>query len=235
MEKEEKYNDGEIFLKAFVVAEDFTKKRPAILVFPTWHGRNAFAIDKARELASLGYVGIALDMYGDAKVGENDEENAKLMAPFIEDREKLKKRVLVGFLFATTLGYVKKEKIGGIGFCFGGMCALDLARAGADVKAIVSFHGLLDPPKKSTREKITSQVLVLAGFDDPWVRPDVVLEFEKEMSAQGVDWQVSSFGKVRHGFMNPACQGPAGPNLYNETVCKRSWKMMQNFFEEILL
>lgn len=227
-----KYQEGSDTLELWVVTEEEKVKKPAILVYPTWHGRDEFCIAKARELAKLGYVGIAIDIYGKAKLGSSDKENATLMAPFVNDRKRLQKRIVSGFEFVQRLPFVNGQ-IGAIGFCFGGMCCLDLARSGTEVKAVVSFHGLLDPFPEAIVLPLKSQVLVLTGFDDPWVVPDTVLAFEKEMTDRKADWSLMSFGHTRHGFTNPSNTDDNGPNLYNSKIAKRSWEIMKLFFSEV--
>lgn len=232
-EQKKEYYDHTTTLEAFIATEDRTKRKPAVLVFPSWHGRDDFACEKARALAKAGYVGIAADMYGGAKLGNSLEENAALMAPFIEDRKLLLQRVIAAFVMAKTLDFVDAEQIAAIGFCFGGMCALDLARCGNILKAAVSFHGLLDPPPTPIAKEIPAKVLAMTGFEDPWVSPEQALAFQKEMTTLKADWQYVSLGHTKHGFTNPICTDPKSPNFYHPLNAQRAWKMMLNLFEEV--
>lgn len=227
------YADKETKLKGFVAYDDAIKsKRPLILVAPDWSGNNDFAKNKAEELAKLGYVGFALDMYGDGKVGNTNEEKKSYMMPLLNDRKLLAERVLAAFNFAKTIEQVDPAKVAAIGFCFGGLCALDLARSGADVLGIVSFHGALShPPFKNQTMK--AKILALHGHDDPSIKPEAVLAFETEMTEAKVDWQVHVYGNVKHAFTNPNAHDTELGLVYNKCAAERSWISMKNFLEEI--
>jgi len=224
------YEDNSVKLEATV---SYSKsKAPIILVFHAWRGKDQFVIDKTKELAKAGYVGCALDIYGKGVIGNGKDECTKLMGPFIENRQLLQKRILSGYNMAKSLNFVDSSKIAAIGFCFGGLCALDLARSGVDVKGVVSFHGILMgnslPPKK-----ISAKILALHGHDDPMVPPEDVLSFEKEMSERNVDWQVHVYGKTMHAFTNPAANDKDFGTVYNPLAEKRSINTLYNFLEEI--
>ena len=227
------YRDQDVLLEAY--CSHFAKsgeKKPAVLVFHAWAGRDEIACQKAEALAALGYVGIAVDLYGKGVVGRSKEENRSLMGPLVEDRAILRQRILSAWDMAINLPFVDKEKMGAIGFCFGGLCALDLARSGAPVKGVVSFHGLLEAPESLKSEKIQSRILVLHGHDDPMATPDVVQVFEDEMTAAQVDWQVHIYSGTMHAFTNPLAHDPAFGTVYQPQADFRSWKAMKNFFEE---
>lgn len=228
------YEDGNILLEGYY-AVDKSKpgKKPAVIVAHDWSGRNEFANKKAEELAELGYVGFALDMYGIGKLGKTTEEKMALMKPLADDRAALRERIVAAFEALKTLPDVDTTNIGAIGFCFGGLCVLDLARSGADVKGVVSFHGLLNHPPHLENKPIKAKVLVQHGHDDPLVRPEQVLEFETEMTTANVDWQVHVFSNTMHGFTNPLANDPAFGIVYSPIVAQRSWVAMQNFFSEI--
>lgn len=228
-----KYQDGEVECQGFLAYDDkISGKRPLVLVSHDWSGCNEFACKKAEKLAELGFVGFAIDMFGNGKVADTKEEKSKLIAPFMSDRAMLQKRILAGLEAAKKLPQVDTQKIAAIGFCFGGLCVLDLARSGADIKGVVSFHGLLNsPPMKS--KTIKAKILALHGHDDPMVTPDQVLNFEKEMTDAKVDWQVQVYGNTMHAFTNPVANDPGFGTVYNANAEKRSWIAMKNFFEEI--
>lgn len=228
------YRQEDTILEAFIAYnEEGGISLPAVCVFPAWNGRDGFAEDKALALARIGYVGCAMDVYGKGIKADTASECAHLMNPLMEDRSLLRKRILAGFEMVSSLPFVDKEKIGAIGFCFGGLCALDLARSGAALRGVVSFHGLLKAPPLHLTCSPSCKVLVLHGFDDPMVRPHDVLAFEEEMTSYCVDWQLHSYGGVMHAFTNPlACAKEMGL-LYSAVADKRSWHAMKGFFEEI--
>ncbi|MDD2801869.1 MAG: dienelactone hydrolase family protein, partial [Methylococcales bacterium] len=136
------YLDGDVLLEAYFAFDDaITERRPAVLISHAWGGRDDFVAEKANKLAELGYVGFALDMYGKGVLGNSPEQNSKLMQPFMADRGLLQKRIKAALYAVRLLPWVDDSKIAAMGFCFGGLCVLDLARAGADLKGVVSFHG----------------------------------------------------------------------------------------------
>ncbi len=129
---------------------------------------------------------------------------------------------------------VDPHRIGAIGFCFGGLCVLDLARSGAAVRGVVAFHGLLQGAPKVPSETISAKVLVLHGHDDPFAPPEQLAAFCREMTEAGADWQVHVYGRTQHAFTNPAANDPKLGTVYNETADRRSWLAMQGLFDEVL-
>lgn len=229
------YLDQEAILEGYyVVDKTQTIKRPLVLVAHDWSGRNEFACQKAEKLAVLGYVGFALDMYGKGKQGQTIEEKSKLMKPLMEgDRTMLHRRILAGLHVASQLDCVDSTKVAAIGFCFGGLCVLDLARLGAPVKGVVSFHGLLNAFFSSKITPIQAKILVLHGYADPMVTPDALRMFEKEMTVQKVDWQAHVYGHAMHAFTNPEAHDASFGTVYDPIADQRSWIAMQNFLEEV--
>jgi dienelactone hydrolase len=207
--------------------------RPAVLIFPAWNGRDTFACQKADQLAQLGYLGVAMDVYGDGKVGKSREENQTYMAPLLEDRLLLRNRLLAGFEAVQNRPGVDPHRIGAIGFCFGGLCALDLARSGAPIQGAVSFHGNLTPPTNLKNDLIRAKILVLHGYEDPQVPSEQVRNFEKEMTLAGADWQVHIYSQTKHGFTNPQANDPGFGTVYHPLADQRSWQAMKNHFEEV--
>ncbi len=231
--KKIEYEENGTTLEAFIAFEGKEGvKKPAICIFHAWKGRDEFAEKMAVRLASLGYIGCALDMYGKGVLGSSARENSSLMMPLIEDRLALRRRCLAGLELVKQLPDVDVAKVGAIGFCFGGLCALDLARSGADIKGVVSFHGLLHPPLQLPTH-CKAKILVLHGHDDPMVTPKDVLAFEEEMTKQKVDWQVHIYGGAMHAFTNPSAQDASAGTLYNTTAERRSMASMKQFFDEI--
>lgn len=230
------YMDGDVQLEAFFAFDDaLSGRRPAVLINHAWGGRDEFVAEKARKLAELGYVGFALDMYGKGVLGSGPEENARLMQPFMADRALLQKRIQAALYAVKQLPWVDDSKIAAIGFCFGGLCVLDLARTGADIKGVVSFHGLLGAPDNTRGTAIKAKVLALHGHDDPMVSPEQVLAFEQEMTEAGADWQVHAYGHTMHAFTNPVANDPAFGTVYQADADRRSWQAMQNFLGELFL
>lgn len=228
------YMDGDVLLEAFFAFDDsFTGRRPAILINHSWVGRDDFVGEKAKKLAALGYVGFAVDVYGKGILGADAEENARLMQPFMDDRQMLAKRLQAALYAVKLLPWVDDSKVAAIGFCFGGLCSLDLARTGADLKGVVSFHGLLGAPANTQNNVIKAKVLALHGHDDPMVPVEQVLAFEQEMTQSCVDWQLHAFGNIMHAFTNPVANNPDFGMVYQPDADRRSWLMMENFLTEI--
>ncbi|MFA5920438.1 MAG: dienelactone hydrolase family protein [Methylococcaceae bacterium] len=228
------YLDGDILLEAFFAFDDsLSGRRPAVLINHTWVGRDDFVAEKAKKLAELGYVGFAVDMYGKGVLGSGAEENAKLMQPFMDDRQMLQKRMNAAFYAVKLMPWVDDSKIAAIGFCFGGLCSLDLARTSADLKGVVSFHGLLAAPGNTQGNAIKAKILALHGHDDPMVPVEQVLAFEQEMTKAGADWQLHTFGNTMHAFTNPVANNPDFGTVYQPDADRRSWLAMENFLTEI--
>lgn len=228
------YHDGDTLLEGYLAHDGSAGRKPAVLIAHAWGGRDEFECKKAEALAALGYVGFAMDNYGKGILGKSMEENSALMNPFVEDRAMLRKRLKAGLDAVADLDFVDSSRIAAIGFCFGGLCALDLARSGADVRGVVSFHGLFGAPENLPNEKIKAKVLALHGHDDPMVPPESVLALETEMTAAGVDWQVHAYGHAMHAFSVPGANMPDNGIQYNADADRRSWTAMKNFLEEIL-
>lgn len=228
------YTDhGVTFEGYYANNENITGKKPAVLVVHDWSGKNAFACEKAERLAELGYVGFAIDMFGKGKTGTTKEEKSALIQPLLQDRNLLQSRLLAALATVQKLDAVDASRIGAIGFCFGGLCALDLARSGADVKAVVSFHGLLHAPEQSAKQPIKASILALHGFDDPMVTPDKITEFGNEMTYAKANWQLDIYGNTMHGFTNPQANDPGFGTVYNKQADQRAWIAMKEFFREI--
>lgn len=228
------YIDGATVLEGFFAYDDaLSGRRPAVLICHAWGGRDGFVENKARQMGELGYLGFAVDMYGQGKLGSGPEENAQLMQPFMEDRAMLQTRVTAALKTVALMPWVDDGRIAVIGFCFGGLCALDLARTGADIKASISFHGLLLPPDNLQREKIKAKVLVLHGHDDPMVPVEQVHALQQELTEAGADWQLHSYGNTMHAFTNPSANDVDFGTVYNEMADKRSWISMKQFLTEV--
>lgn len=231
------YRDADQTLEAYVAFDDAsTQKRPCVLIAHDWTGRRAHACAGAERMAELGYVGFAVDIYGKGVFGKDGDVqgNSALMMPFAENRQALRQRMLAALGAARKLSQVDGSNIAAIGYCFGGMAVLELARSGADVKGVASVHGLLGQGDVSSAA-IKSKVLCLHGHDDPMVTPEQVLSFETEMSAAGVDWQVHVYGGTSHAFTNPAANNRDLGTVYNQRASQRAEKALANFFHELFV
>jgi dienelactone hydrolase len=226
------YFDGDVRLEATAALEG-ARKKPVILIFPSWAGKDAFVEEKAVELAHLGYIGCAVDLYGNGVVGKNDEENKELMTPLISNRGLLQKRILACRSLVEKIEEADKEQIGAIGYCFGGLCALDLARCMEGLKAVVTFHGILQPPQEKHSFPIQAKVLVLHGGQDPMVSQEEISQFQKEMTDRKADWQLHVFGNAMHAFTNPKAQNPFEGKAYHASSDRRSWSQMKALFSEV--
>lgn len=217
-----------------VIAYDSTQsgERPAVIIAHAWAGRTDFEVDVAERLAGLGYAGFAHDLYGKGVVGKSTEENQKLMTPFVENRAFLRSRLLHIVEVVKALPEVNAGKVAAIGFCFGGLCALDAARAGADLRAVASFHGLFTPPKDCAGSKIKAKVIAFHGWDDPMVPPEAVVALGKELTAGDCDWQIHAYGGTMHAFTNPQANDPGFGTVYNKTASDRSWASLEEFLAE---
>jgi dienelactone hydrolase len=228
------YLDDDVLLEAFFAFDDsLSGRRPAVLINHTWVGRDDFVAEKAVKLAELGYVGFAVDMYGKGVLGSSAEENAKLMQPFMDNRQMLQKRMHSALNAVKLMPWVDDRKIAAIGFCFGGLCSLDLARTGADLKGVVSFHGLLSAPGNTQNNVIKAKILALHGHDDPMVPVEQVIAFEQEMTKAGADWQLHTYGHTMHAFTNPVANNPDFGTVYQPDADRRSWLAMENFLTEV--
>jgi dienelactone hydrolase len=228
------YLDDGVVLEGFFAFDDAAEgRRPAVLINHTWCGRDEFVAEKAKKLAAMGYLGFAVDMYGKDVLGTSAEESAQLMQPFMNDRAMLQKRMQAALATVKLMPWVDDTNIAVIGFCFGGLCALDLARTGAEIKGVVSFHGLLGAPKNTVSNMIKGKVLALHGHDDPMNPVEQVIAFEQEMTAARADWQMHVYGNTMHAFTNPVANNPDFGTVFQPDADRRSWIAMQNFLAEV--
>jgi len=228
------YKHGDTVLEAYVAYQDYAVEKPLVLVSHDWSGRRKFACDAAERVAEMGYVGFALDMYGKGIFGSDGDTagNAELMNPLSSDRNLLRERINAALMAARELPQVDSRKVAAMGYCFGGMCVLELARSGAEVLGVISIHGIL-APGDAVNETINARILCLHGHDDPMVPPEQILAFETEMTAAGVDWQLHTYGGTMHAFTNPAADNPDFGAVYNAVAEQRSYQALANFLGEI--
>ena len=228
------YKDGDTELEAYVAYEETDSQKPLVLVAPDWSGRRQFACNAAERVAAMGYVGLALDMYGKGVFGADGdvELNSSLMNPLATDRASLRRRIRAALVAGRNIPQVDATRVAALGYCFGGMCVLELARSGADVLGVISIHGIFSPGDTGN-EAIKAKVLCLHGHDDPMVPPEQVLDFESEMTAAGVDWQMHVYGGTMHAFTNPAANNPEFGTVYSAMAEKRSYQSVANFLQEL--
>ena len=229
------YREGTTTLEGFVAYDaSLTGKRPVIVVVHQWMGLTDYERKRAEMLAGLGYVAFCADIYGKGVRATNPGDAAKLAGKFKDDRPLLQARVNAALAAAKRHPRADAANSAAIGYCFGGTTVLELARSGADVAGVVSFHGGLDTPAPQDAKNIKAKVLALCGGDDPYVPPAQVQAFEDEMRQGGVDWQLIAYGGAVHSFTNPeAGNDPGKGAAYNAAADRRSWAAMRQFFDEI--
>lgn len=227
------YREGDTVLEGYLAFDPSTGPKPTVLIAHAWEGRDDFVSEKARRLAALGYSSFALDVYGKGVLGDSPEVNAALMQPLMDDRGLLLRRLRAGYDAACSSQYVDRNRIAIIGYCFGGLCALDLARSGAALRGAVSFHGLLFPPGNTETQSIDSKIMILHGDKDPLVPVEQVVACQRELSDAGADWQLHTFGNARHSFTNPRAADTERGLVYNADADRRSWQLLQGFLGEI--
>ncbi|HEX7862708.1 MAG TPA: dienelactone hydrolase family protein [Verrucomicrobiae bacterium] len=229
------YKEGDTTLEGVLIYDDsIVNKRPGILIAHQWKGLTDYEKKRGEMLAKLGYVAFAADIYGKGVRPKDTQEAGQFAGKYKGERDLLRRRVQAGFEQLKKSRFVDAEKTAAIGYCFGGTTVLELARAGADVDGVVSFHGGLGTPTPDDAKKIKGKVLALHGADDPFVPPAEEQAFEEEMRKAKVDWQLVAYGNSVHSFTdwnagNDNSKGAA----YNEKADKRSWEDMRDFFNEL--
>jgi dienelactone hydrolase len=225
------YKQGDTTLEGWLAYDGSKKgKRPGVLIVHQWKGLTDYEKKRADMLAKLGYVAFAVDIYGKGIRPKDNQAAGAEAGKYKSDRELLRKRVNAGLAVLQKQELVDTKRIAAIGYCFGGTTVIELARSGADIAGVVSFHGALDSPKPEDGKNIKCKVLALHGADDPFVPAKDVAAFEDEMRQAKVDWQLVKYGGAVHSFTdwNANMEGAA----YNEKADKRSWEAMKEFFGE---
>ncbi len=229
------YKEGDTVLEGVFAYDDSLQgKRPAVLIVHQWKGLSDYEKTRAGMLAELGYNVFAVDIYGKGIRPKDFKEAGAQAGKYKNDRRLLRARVLAGLEQLKNNELTDAKKIAAIGYCFGGTAALELARSGADIAGVVSFHGGLSTPTPDEAKNIKCRVLALHGADDPNVPAKEVDAFEKEMRDAKVDWQLVAYGNAVHAFTdwNAGNDNSCGA-AYNERADKRSWEAMKVFFNEI--
>lgn len=230
------YRQGDTVLEGLLTYDDAIQgSRPGVLVIHQWKGLGPYETKRSEMLARLGYTVFAVDIYGKGVRATNPKDASELAAKYKNDRALLRSRVNAGLEVLKKQPLADPKRIAAIGYCFGGTTALELARSGADVAAVVSFHGGLNTPDAKDAKSIKGKVLALHGADDPFVPPAEVAAFEDEMRKAGVDWQLVAYGGAVHSFTDwGAGNDNSKGSAYNEKADHRSWEAMKVFFSEVL-
>ncbi|HEX6604411.1 MAG TPA: dienelactone hydrolase family protein [Sphingomicrobium sp.] len=224
--------EGESLESVFVGRRD-GEARPTVLIIPTVMGVTDLEVGFGRQLVELGYNAFVADIFGKEFHGAARDVCFGEMTRLRSDRAALRRRLQHVLQVASGLDEVNADQIVVSGYCFGGQCALDLARSGADVAAAVSFHGLFDPPGLP-EEKIKAKVVAFHGWDDPMVPPEKVVALGQELTAAGADWQIHAYGHVAHGFTNPKASDLQIDGVrYNALAAERSWTSFISLLEEL--
>jgi dienelactone hydrolase len=227
------YKDGDVVLEGFLAYDKaLTGKRPGVILVHEWKGQGPYVRMRAEEIAKLGYVAFAIDMYGKGVFAKDHEEAGKLAGVFLKDRTKMRTRAAAGLERLLKVELVDGSKVAAMGYCFGGTTALEMARAGLPVIAVASFHGNLTSAPGSEQKPIKAKVAVFHGAADKNVAA-ALPAFQEEMTKAGADWFLVSFGGAVHSFtVKEAGDDPSTGAAYNEKADKRSWAMLQDYLAE---
>jgi len=228
------YKQGDTILEGHLVYDDAVQgKRPGVLIVHQWLGLTDYEKRRARMLAELGYIAFCADIYGKGVRPKDTKEAGAQAGKFKGDRALLRARVNAALDEFKKNDRVDPKHVAAIGYCFGGTTVIELARSGADVNGVVSFHGGLDSPTPADGKNIKGKLLILAGADDPFQKPEDLDAFEKEMRDSKADWQITFYGGAVHAFTQPDPGFVNAGARYNEKADQRSWDAMKSFFAEI--
>ena len=233
--KDIEYKDGNTVLQGYLAYDNNNSNiRPGVLIVHQWKGLSDYEKMRARMLAEMGYVALAVDMYGKDVRPSSSEEAGKEAGKYYGDVNLMRERVNSGLTELLKQEFVDKNKIAAIGYCFGGGVVLELARSGAEINGVVSFHGSLSTPDPNDAKNIKCKISVQHGAVDPFVKEESIIAFKKEMEDANVDYVLTEYSGAVHSFtMEGAGNDPSKGSAYNEKADKRSWKAMQDFFAEI--
>lgn len=235
------YSEGKTQFKAYVAkGKETSRKKPAVIIAHAWKGLDHFAKSKAEYIAQLGYVGFAADYYGDGVVAQSNERAAELMTPLFMNRKELQNRMIAAYETVKNMPEVDPHRIIVIGFCFGGLAAIELLRSGAPIQGAVAFHATLSNSMGTQKahtvpiaSDIQGSLLVLHGHDDPLVSQQDLRAFMDEMTKARVDWELDIYGNTVHAFTNPEVHDVQSGLAFNNKANARSWASAERFFKEI--
>jgi dienelactone hydrolase len=236
--KEVEYRAGEATLKGYIARDDSAQgKRPAVLVVHEWWGLDEYARKRARMLAELGYTALAVDMYGGGKTAAHPDDAKKFSGELRQNLPLARERFLAALEFVRKQPAVDPERIAAIGYCFGGGVVLAMARSGADLDGVASFHGSLGTETPARPGTIRARILVLNGAADNFVTPEQIAAFNKEMAEAGAGYQFVNYPGAKHSFTNPAADDNGRkfnlPLAYSPEADRQSWQELQEFLQEI--
>lgn len=229
------YNDGGTELRGFFAWDDAVRgKRPGVLLVHEWWGLNDYARSRAKKLAKLGYVAFALDMYGKGKVTEHPQEAGQWAGMIRTNQKAWQQRALAGLKVLKGHKLVETSKLAAIGYCFGGATALELAYSGADLKAVVTFHGALPTPTAEQAQQIKARIVICHGAADSFVSAESITKLQAALNKHNVDWQMTYYGNAHHSFTVPGADKRKIPNIaYNRKADERSWRQMRLVFGDV--
>lgn len=237
-DEEVTYTAGDVTMKGYLAYDDAKKgKRPGVLVVHEWWGHNEYARKRARQLAEMGYVALAVDMYGDGKQAAHPQDAQKFAGAVMQNVEGAKARFMAALDLLKKNPNTDSKRIAAIGYCFGGGVVLHMARFGVALKGVASFHGSLQTQTPAVAGKVKAKILVCNGADDNFITPEQIATFKKEMTDAKVNFQFNSYPGAKHSFTNPDADNYAKqfgmPIAYNADADKKSWEDMQAFFKKI--
>ena len=230
------YSVDNIDFKGYLAWDDsVSKTRPGVLVFPEWWGLNDYIKKRTEQIAELGYLALGVDMYGEGKTVNTPQEAGSLMNAVLEDKHAIKARVEGAYNVLNEHALSDSDRLGDIGYCFGGALVLNMARLGMALRAVVSFHGALDSFFSPSPGEVNAKVLVCHGEADEFISKEAVEQFKSEMDTAEADYEFTSYQGAFHGFSNPAADERGRkfniPLAYNESADRNSWNSMKDLFE----
>ncbi|HJM05935.1 MAG TPA: dienelactone hydrolase family protein [SAR324 cluster bacterium] len=229
--------DGKELLGHLAWDTEIEGERPGVLVFPEWWGLNDYIKKRTEQVASLGYFAMGVDMYGNGKTADHPEEAGSLMNGVLGDLDLLKSRVEAAYQALRNEELADSNRMGAIGYCFGGALVLNMARFGMDLQGVVSFHGALDSMQKPGPGEVKAKILVCHGAADQFIPDEAIVNFKKEMEEASADFEFVDYQGALHGFTNPAAdeRGKAFnlPLAYDEKADLQSWQAMESHFEKV--
>jgi dienelactone hydrolase len=228
------YQDGDTTCEGYLSLPDGDGPFPAVLIVHQWAGLGLQERETADRLAALGYVGFAIDVFGKGVRGDPAGDNGHLLGPWFGDRAALLRRLIAAVEAAKGHTAIDPARIAAIGYCFGGLCVLDIARSGTvDVKGVVSLHGVFAPPGLGAQQPINAKVLVCHGYDDPMADPQSMLALADELTAAGANWQIHAYGHTSHAFTRKSANAPEKGMNYSADADRRSWGATVAFMDEV--